>query len=118
MALITSHILNSVNGTHATNIVVELIRIYPSGERKMLLETSTDEGGRVSENISLPAEASDDRYELVFQTGDYFKSQSLPLSGVSIMQEVVIRFTMPDHNGQYHMPLMLSPNSYSVWCSS
>ena len=118
MALITSHILNSVNGTHAANIAVELIRICQSGERETLLQTSTDEGGRVSENVSLPDEACNDHYELVFKTGDYFKSQRLPLSGVSIMQEVVIRFTMPDHSGQYHMPLMLSPNSYSVWCAS
>ena len=54
MALITSHILNSVNGTHAANIAVELIRICQSGQRETLLQTSTDEGGRVSENVSLP----------------------------------------------------------------
>ncbi|MFT5664363.1 MAG: 5-hydroxyisourate hydrolase [Urechidicola sp.] len=118
MALITSHTLNSVNGTHAGNIAVELIRICQSGERETLLQTSTDEGGRFSEKLSLSAEECANRYELVFQAGAYFESQDLPLSGVSIMQEVVIRFTMPDPSGQYHIPLMLSPNSYSVWCSS
>ena len=52
MALITSHTLNSVDGTHAGNIGVALIRIYQSGERETLLNTSTDDGGRFSENIS------------------------------------------------------------------
>jgi 5-hydroxyisourate hydrolase len=118
MALITTHTLNSVDGTHAGDIKVELIRIYQTGERKTLLETATDASGRFSEEITLPAEASADRYELVFQTGMYFKNQNLPASGMGIMQEVVIRFTMPDPDGQYHMPLMLSPNGYSVWCSS
>lgn len=118
MALITSHTLNSVDGTHAANISVELVRIHQSSERESLLQTSTDNDGRFSKNILLPVDASADSFELVFQTGIYFKNQNLPLLGASIMQEVVIRFTMPDPNGQYHMPLMLSPNSYSVWCSS
>jgi 5-hydroxyisourate hydrolase len=118
MALITSHTLNSVNGTHAGNIEVELIRIFQSGERTTLLQTATDSGGRFSEEISLSTEKCADRYELVFQTGRYFKAQNLPASGMEIMQEVVIRFVMPDPDGQYHIPLMLSPNSYSVWCSS
>lgn len=118
MALITSHTLNSVNGTHAGNIEIELIRIYHSGERETLLNTSTDDGGRFSEAISLSVEECADRYELVFQTGKYFRNQKLPLSKLKIMDEVVLRFSMPDPEGQYHMPLMLSPNSYSVWCSS
>jgi 5-hydroxyisourate hydrolase len=118
MALITSHTLNSVNGTHAGNIEVELIRIFQSGEREILLTTSTDDGGRFSEDISLSAEAYADRYELVFKTGKYFESQNLPATGLKIMDEVVLRFSMPDPKGQYHMPIMLSPNSYSVWWSS
>ena len=35
-----------------------------------------------------------------------------------ILKEVVIRFAMPDPTGSYHIPLMLAPNSYSVWWSS
>jgi 5-hydroxyisourate hydrolase len=118
MALITSHTLNSVDGTHAGNIGVALIRIYQSGERETLLNTSTDDGGRFSENISLSVEECDARYELVFQIGEYFESQNLPIPGMKVMQEIVIRFAMPDPYGKYHMPLMLSPNSYSVWFSS
>lgn len=118
MALITSHALNSVNGTHADDIEVELIRISQTGERVILLQTSTDDGGRFSEVISLSVEECADRYELVFQTGKYFRNQNLPVSDLKIMDEVVLRFSMPDPEGQYHMPLMLSPNSYSVWCSS
>lgn len=117
MALITSHTLNSVDGTHASNIKVDLIRIHQSGEREILLTTSTDNAGRFSEDISLSAEASTDRYELVFQTGKYFESQNLP-SDLRITEEVVLRFSIPDPDGKYHMPLMLSPNSYSVWWSS
>lgn len=118
MALITSHTLNSVNGTHAAKIKVELIRISQTGEREILLSTLTDVGGRFSEDISLSAKECADRYELVFQTGAYFENQNLLVSGMKIMEEVVLRFSMPDPDGKYHMPLMLSPNSYSVWCSS
>jgi 5-hydroxyisourate hydrolase len=52
------------------------------------------------------------------QTGNYFVAQSLPQPTKQIVKEVVIRFSMPDPNGSYHIPLMIAPNSYSVWWSS
>jgi 5-hydroxyisourate hydrolase len=37
---------------------------------------------------------------------------------MTIMREIVLRFEMPDPSAQYHMPVILSPNSYSAWWSS
>ena len=118
MATLSSHTLNSVDGTHAGGINVSLVRIEPNGSRTQILTTAMDDGGRLSEVIEIEPAHADALYELVFQTGDYFSARSPQRSAVQILQDVVIRFTMPDPEGRYHIPLMLAPNSYSVWWSS
>ena len=118
MATVTSHTLNSVLGTHAGGIAVSLSRVGDDGNRVVVFESETDAGGRLSKIVEIATEHANADYELVFQTGRYFASMPLPVLGNQILKEVVIRFTMPDPNGSYHIPLMLAPNSYSVWWSS
>ena len=76
-----------------------------------------DEGGRLSETVALTPADAERRFELLFHSGPYFAAQAIPKAGMQIIQEVVIRFAMPDPDARYHMPLMLAPNSYSVWWS-
>jgi len=118
MAIISSHTLNSVDGTHAGGIDVTLFRFDPSGARSAIFKTKTDDGGRLSETIAVSEVEKASRYELVFQTGAYFSAQRIPVAGMQIMPEIVIRFAIPDPDARYHIPLMLAPNSYSVWWSS
>jgi 5-hydroxyisourate hydrolase len=118
MAVVTTHLLNSVLGTHAGGVGVVLQRIEPSGARTIVFERKTDAGGRLSETVKIAEGHADAEYELVFQTGHYFAGQSLPLPAKQIVTEIVIRFSMPDPNASYHIPFMIAPNSYSVWWSS
>tara|TARA_B100001123_G_C14463945_1_gene691640 strand:+ start:52 stop:402 length:351 start_codon:yes stop_codon:yes gene_type:complete len=115
MATVTSHTLDCVLGTHAGGIEVEMVRIDPSGKRVRIFLDHTDEGGRLLQELELFTHNPDDQFEMVFQTGAYFAKQEH--LGNRIIQEVVIRFHIPDPSGRYHIPLMLAPNSYSVWWS-
>lgn len=117
MALLSSHTLNSVDGTHAGGIRLRVIQIN-GDERKVLIDSMTDEGGRFKETIELSESDTTASFEMVLQTAEYFAKQALPQSGMQILKEVVVRFEMPDANGAYHIPFMLAPNSYSVWLSS
>ena len=47
MATLSSHLLNSVNGTHANNVDVIIYQIKSNGEKKVFYETKTDSGGRL-----------------------------------------------------------------------
>lgn len=118
MAVITTHLLNSVLGTHANGVEIKLLRIESSGVRTMVFQRETDAGGRLSEKVKIPEQEAEAEYELVFQTGHYFVAQSLPQPTKQIVKEIAIRFSMPDSNANYHIPLMIAPNSYSVWWSS
>ena len=118
MAVVTTHLLNAVLGTHAAGVGIGLLRIEPSGVRTVVFERESDAGGRLAETVNIPKEHADAEYELVLQTGNYFIAQSLPQPTKQIVKEIVIRFSMPDPNANYHIPLMIAPNSYSVWWSS
>lgn len=118
MAIVTSHTLNSVDGTHAGGIAVTLARIDADGTRTTVFETTTDDGGRLSQDIASEAVRPGAAFEMIFQTGTYFEQMNLPSSGLKTVRDIVIRFEMPDPEARYHIPIMLAPNSYSVWWSS
>ena len=118
MAILSSHTLNSVDGTHAGGIGIVLIRIDADGGRSSILTAQTDSGGRFSQDLTLSQEDCTCTFELVLQSGAYFQAQSPERDAIQILKEIVIRFEMPDPDGRYHIPLMLAPNSYSVWWSS
>lgn len=114
MAIISSHTLNGANGSHAGDIGVSLVNRKTN---EILFETAMDSGGRLSKEVDPGLIDTTASYELVFHTGPYWESQPHPGPGVRAIEEVVIRFSMPDPDARYHMPVILSPNSYSVWWS-
>jgi len=117
-ATVSSHTLNGVDGTHAGGVSVTLTRLNADNTRDVIFQTETDPAGRLMQEISSEKIAADDNFEMVFATGAYWATQKLPQNGHRIMSEVVVRFTMPDTTGRYHIPVIISPNSYSVWWSS
>ena len=114
MAIISSHTLNGMNGTHAGGFPVRLVNITKNSE---IFSTSIDNNGRLEENVDLSLNDSTDKYELIFDTGVYWNSLGISASNNQIISEVVLRFSMPNKNVRYHMPVILSPNSYSTWSS-
>ncbi len=111
MAIISSHTLNGNDGTHAIGIPVMLTNLR---SQDTLLSIATDEAGRLSQSVELNGLATD-TYELTFQTGDYWRDQGV--SHPQIIEQIVLRFKMPDVNARYHHPIIISPNSYSAWAS-
>ncbi len=114
MAIISSHTLNGMNGTHAGGFPVRLINITKNSE---IFCTSIDNNGRLEESVDLSHSDATDKFELIFDTGIYWNSFGLSASHNQIISEVVLRFSMPNKNARYHMPVILSPNSYSTWSS-
>ncbi|MEM7207067.1 MAG: hydroxyisourate hydrolase [Pseudomonadota bacterium] len=117
MATVSTHILDSTNGSSAAGIRAQLFRLKSADERVAVFNVHTDNEGRIAETISKQDWDASDEYELVFHSGDYFshiKQDDKEPSG----KTVVLRFSMPEFGKRYHMPVMLSPNSYSVWWSS
>lgn len=113
MAVVSSHALNGVDGSHAGGVGVRLVNLATGGT---VFDAVTDEGGRLSQDIGDPDAAA--VYELVFRTGPYWDGRTQAAHGARVMDEVVVRFAMPDPGGRYHIPVILSPHATSYWCST
>ena len=111
MAVISSHTLNGTDGTHAGGIAVTLTNL---NTRKILFTDFMDDAGRLSQHISADSIDPKATYELVFNTSTYWAVRKVP---VTVFQ-IALRFAMEDPTGNYHMPLILNPNSYSMWSSA
>ena len=117
MAILSSHLLNSVNGKHAGKVNIKIFIIDQNGNKDIFLKTSTDIGGRMSEEFSLSEKDKSCEFEMVVASGEYFSRSSVEDLSERIVSEIVIKFTMKDNNKKYHIPIIMSPNSYSVWWS-
>ena len=110
MATLSSHLLNSVNGTHASGVKVIINQINSSGEKVNFFESETDIGGRILKDFDLSANDCNCDYEMVCKTADYFSEKK-------IVSEIIIKFRMEDPKKKYHLPIIISPNGYSIWWS-
>jgi 5-hydroxyisourate hydrolase len=115
MALVTSHTLNGTDGTHAGGIAVRLVA--SNAPDLTLFDTNMDEGGRLSQEVDQTKINPDLSYDLIFQTGSYWATRTDPIKSSQSNEQIVIRFRMPNPKGHYHMPVILNPNSYSIWIS-
>jgi 5-hydroxyisourate hydrolase len=109
MSEITTHVLDVVRGEPAAGVAVRLERREESvwilvGER------ATDADGRCR---NLANDAGPGHYRLTFSIGSYFE----PLGRKSIYPEISITFNcgVGEH---YHLPLLLSDNSYTTYRGS
>ena len=110
MATLSSHLLNSVNGTHASGVKVIINQINSSGEKVIFFESETDNGGRILKDFDLSKDDCNCDYEMVCKTSDYFYEKK-------IVSEIIIKFRMEDPKKKYHLPIIISPNGYSIWWS-
>ncbi len=115
MAVLSSHLLNGVDGTHASEVAVTLMRIAADGQRSVVFEGQSDQAGRFQWEVKVAIDAG---YEMLIASGAYFAGHDISVTNKQILSEIVIRFSMPDPDGRYHIPIIMSPNSYSCWWSS
>jgi 5-hydroxyisourate hydrolase len=109
MSAITTHVLDAVLGKPAAGIVVHLEKRAPSSWMS-LMDGVTDEDGRCRD---LCLDGSEGIYKLIFRVDTYFEKQKRQ----SIYPEVTITFHV-DGQGKYHIPLLLSDNSYTTYRGS
>ena len=111
MAIVSSHILDSVTGRSAAGIRCQLLRRDPSGPGQVVFDVIADHEGRISETVHVDESQLGGEYELVMHAADYFGADS------AVVPVVVIRFILSDAERRYHLPVMLAPHSYSTWWS-
>lgn len=114
MSAITTHVLDAVLGKPAAGICVRLekhaIDRRQAGAWVPVSTGETDADGRCRD---LAQNALPGVYRLTFATGDYLARNNR----TSIYPEISITFTCSGDE-HYHLPLLLSDNSYTTYRGS
>lgn len=116
---LTTHVLNTAQGIPAANLRLELWGVeLPSETTTLLKVVQTNPDGRTDEPLLVDEELEAGIYELVFDVADYFRQQGVELGEPAFLDRVPIRFGICDPNVHYHVPLLVSPWSYSTYRGS
>lgn len=110
---VSTHVLNTALGRPAVGVAVALSRMEPSGW-SLVAENMTDADGRAATLLPREASAAPGLYRLRFATGAYFAGLGVD----TLFPEVDVRFEVRGGERHYHLPLLLTPNSYTTYRGS
>ena len=117
MTIISSHVLDAVKGDHAAGIHIACYALFDGQPAEQLFALDANDEGRIAEKVDIDL-AQPVTLELVFQSSAYFeKAHGRPSDGATI-PEIVVRIAPTADKPKVHVPIMLSPHSYSIWWSS
>ena len=118
LAGLTTHVLDVARGGPAAGVRVELYEFAPGGERTLVADVLTNADGRTDAPLISAGNARAGRFELVFHAGDYFRRQGVKTADPPFLDLIPIRFAIADPGAHYHVPLLVSPWSYSTYRGS
>ena len=111
---LTTHVLDTVRGKPADRLRIDLYRIEDETAHRVK-SVNTNDDGRCDQPL-LSAEAMRaGTYELRFHAGDYFRGTA---GTAEFLDIIPIRFAIADGRAHYHVPLLVSPFSYSTYRGS
>jgi 5-hydroxyisourate hydrolase len=108
MSLVSTHVLDTSEGFPAPGIPVRLETRSADGW-SLVAEGRTDDDGRVRELG--PERLETGVYRLTFDTDDY-------LGFGAFFPEITVSFRVLDPGQHHHVPILLSPFSYSTYLGS
>ena len=117
MGQLTTHILDTAHGRPGAGIAIALYRRQGAG-RLLLGRYVSNRDGRCDAPLLQGETMQVGEYELEFEIGDYFAAQGARLSMPRFLDVVTLRFGISDAAAHYHVPLLVSPWSYSTYRGS
>lgn len=117
MGRLSTHVLDTAKGKPAAGVKIMLYRISGQSHRK-LKEVVTNGDGRTDGPLLEGETLEPGIYELVFCAGSYLRDSGQASEGIIFLDEIPIRFGVPDASQHYHVPLLISPFSYSTYRGS
>ena len=115
MTKLTTHCLDTFSGKPAKGIKVDIYAL--SEKREKINSVKLNNNGRTDKPLIEGDNFKEGQYELIFFVGEYFKNiTSLPK--IPFLNEVVIRFGISNSKEHYHVPLLVTPWSYSTYRGS
>jgi 2-oxo-4-hydroxy-4-carboxy-5-ureidoimidazoline decarboxylase len=117
---LTCHVLDTGNGCPAEKMRIHLHRLSPPEMAGLVGEFVTNDDGRLEGGPALKGgkEFTVGQYEWTFFCGEYFASKGTFTSGQPFLDTIPLRFGIDNPDDHYHVPLLVSPWSFSTYRGS
>jgi len=116
MTKLTTHVLDVYSGKPGKGIKVDLYYIN-NDNREKLNSVILNDDGRTEKALVEGINFKEGKYELVFFVGSYFKKIT-ETSKIPFLDDVIVKFGISNTKEHYHVPLLVSPWSYSTYRGS
>lgn len=119
MGHLSTHVLDTAHGCPAAGMRVQLQRVAADGRAETVKTITLNADGRNDGGPLLDASAmAVGRWRLVFEVAAYFRGRGVELPEPPFIDQVQLDFGIADAAGHYHVPLLVSPFSYSTYRGS
>ena len=117
MGFLTTHVLDTAHGVPAAGLALELFSV-DGDKRSLVKSTVTNADGRCDSPLLEGEDFRAGIWELVFHVAEYFAELEVELPDPPFLNHVTLRFGIADASDHYHVPLLVSPWSYSTYRGS
>ena len=117
MTTLTTHVLDVYSGKPASGMRIDF-SAFEGGGYRVLKTVRTDADGRAPEPLLNEREMAAGRYELSFHVAEYFKAKGVEIAEPAFLDTVPVRFGIAHPREHYHVPLLVTPWSYSTYRGS
>src|ERR1700681_4617155 len=115
---LSTHVLDAHGGRPASGVAIEFFEVASSGEPHLLSRTITNADGRTDRPLIADQPIPIAQYELRFGIGEYFARQAISVADPPFLGVVPIRFAVAEPEAHYHVPIIVTPWSYSTYRGS
>jgi 5-hydroxyisourate hydrolase len=114
---LTTHVLDTASGKPGEGIKIEF-SVLEGEAYKLLTTVTTNADGRNAQPLLTPENMKAGKYQLVFYVGEYFTKAGTVLPNPPFLEKAIIQFGMADATAHYHVPILVSPWSYTTYRGS
>jgi 2-oxo-4-hydroxy-4-carboxy-5-ureidoimidazoline decarboxylase len=115
---LSTHVLDTRGGTPAAGVAIELFELPAGDERVPIARAITNGDGRTDAPLIGGRPLPIARYELRFHVADYFARLGAAQADPPFLDVVPIEFAVAEPEGHYHVPLLVTPWSYTTYRGS
>jgi 2-oxo-4-hydroxy-4-carboxy-5-ureidoimidazoline decarboxylase len=115
---LSTHVLDTHSGRPAAGVTIELLELSTSGEHRVIARATSNRDGRTDAPLIGERPLPIGRYELRFHVGDYFARLKTSQGDPPFLDVVPVRFAIAEPESHYHVPLLVTPWSYTTYRGS
>jgi 5-hydroxyisourate hydrolase len=115
---LSTHVLDTMHGTPAGGMAVALYTLQ-GGQAALVRRFQLNADGRAPDGpLYGDGELRQGTYRLVFDVAAYFRARGVALPDPPFLDQVALDFGIASPQEHYHVPLLVSPWSYSTYRGS